>query len=621
MVRSLRALTFALAFSVSPAFAQNFNQTIVFGDSSVDSGWYKHSSTGNLTVDAAIAASGWRAAFTSAGTMNSEFLAGFFGTTASPQNVGGTNFATGGARDNIANGPGSFLFFGAVPTTTQIANYLAANNGIANPNALYLISSGGNDQTYAFDHFSPGSAAAGGATTKAQYFANVADALAASIAQLQAAGARYIIVRNSAFGTSPLTKEFVQDLWNDLAAKGVNFIPADLNAVRAAITANPSAFGFTNISPGVAGGPNTGACLNPFGLSGAWALTCSAANLVSPNAQNTYLFADNEHLTTAGQRITADYYYSLIVAPSEISFLAENAVKARTRFVTATQNQIDVSQDQRGPAGFNAWVTGDISHLGMNNYDHFPDDPGTPVMLAAGVDFRLSRQLIVGGVISTSTQRSSFSTTGNFTDDEIAGSLYAGYRGGPWWGNAILTYGHLAFAVNRDVPIGITVQHNNGSTDGSDWSLATEGGYKFRNGWFTHGPIIGLTLQRVNVSDFTESGSFTSLSFGDQVRNSAISALGYRATIDWGAWRPFGQVVWNHELANTDRDVTAFLTTVTAPGYSMPAVVLGRDWGTASIGTTWKVGKNMTALGAFTAEFGQRDATSYGAQLGLNIAF
>ena len=31
-------------------------------------------------------------------------------------------------------------------------------------------------------------------------------------------------------------------------------------------------------------------------------------------------------MTTAGQKIQADYYYSLIVAPSQISFLPEVAV-------------------------------------------------------------------------------------------------------------------------------------------------------------------------------------------------------------------------------------------------------------------------------------------------------
>jgi len=108
------------------------------------------------------------------------------------------------------------------------------------------------------------------------------------------------------------------------------------------------------------------------------------------------------------------------------------------------------------------------------------------------------------------------------------GSLYAGYRGGPWWGNAILTYGHLAFGVNRDVPIGISVQHNNGSTDGSNWSLATEGGYKFRDGWFTHGPIVGLTLQRVSYSKTSPArtsnvGTTAALQFGILASRSCSS--------------------------------------------------------------------------------------------------
>src|SRR5262249_53596348 len=118
------------------------------------------------------------------------------------------------------------------------------------------------------------------------------------------------------------------------------------------------------------------------------------AYLRSADAQQTSLWSDNEHFSAAGQKIEADYIYSLIVAPSQISFLAENAGKARSRFVTATQNQIELSQDQRAPTGFNAWVTGDISHLSMDNYNGFPDDPSTPVMLAAGVDYRLWPHII-----------------------------------------------------------------------------------------------------------------------------------------------------------------------------------------------------------------------------------
>src|SRR5258708_18204824 len=73
--------------------------------------------------------------------MSSELLAGYFGLTALPANqAGGTNFATGGARDSQPVAGST-----AVPTVTQIANYLAAAGGHANSNALYLIGSGGND--------------------------------------------------------------------------------------------------------------------------------------------------------------------------------------------------------------------------------------------------------------------------------------------------------------------------------------------------------------------------------------------------------------------------------------------------------------------------------------------
>ena len=48
------------------------------------------------------------------------------------------------------------------------------------------------------------------------------------------------------------------------------------------------------------------------------------------------------------------------------------------------------------------------------------------------------------------------------------------------------------------------------------------------------------------------NGSFTSPSFDEQKRNSAVSELGYQASFDAGVFRPFAKAVWNCELANTD---------------------------------------------------------------------
>ena len=59
--------------------------------------------------------------------------------------------------------------------------------------------------------------------------------------------------------------------------------------------------------------------------------------------QNTFLYADDEHFTSAGQKIVADYIYSLVIAPSQISFLAEAPVKSRLGLVSTIQTQMNLS--------------------------------------------------------------------------------------------------------------------------------------------------------------------------------------------------------------------------------------------------------------------------------------
>jgi len=165
----LLAATAALVVS-SPAAAQSINQFVGFGDSSIDSGFYRNnivngvpfaggSDKFNDLFPGAVAEGAGRAT-SSPGLMSSELLASFFGTTATPANQpGGTNFATSGARNNEKNAKGEG-FTEAVPTVTQINNYLASTGGVANPNALYLISSGGNNVGFAIDNLVPAKRAA-----------------------------------------------------------------------------------------------------------------------------------------------------------------------------------------------------------------------------------------------------------------------------------------------------------------------------------------------------------------------------------------------------------------------------------------------------------------------------
>ena len=613
-----------IASSASIALAQNYNQFVAFGDSTTDSGWlanpaYKLGVSGFDNATAAAVAAGGNAHWTGPGPNNSQILAGFFGLTANPANTpGGTNYAIGGSFDSSGPAPlytqytnfNQIALSAPVPnpelpsTSQQIDNYLASVGGHANPDALYLISSFGNDglaATYLVAHglLSPADVL--------PYFLTDQQALANSVAALQDAGARYIIVANQ-YGS--FAGKLIEDnLWTDLAALNVKFIPADTNAVIAAVAANPAPFGITYTSP-----------LQPA-CSTLLALWCTTANLVAPNALQTHLFADSAHLTEAGQIIIADYYYSLLTAPSEISFLAESAVKTRLGLVSTIQNQIELSQSHRGPTGINAWITGDVTAISMENYHGFPGDPDRVVSGSAGADLAVAPGLIAGFAFSQGYLTSDLGANGYFNQNETTASLYAAVQGGPLWANAIATYGHLNYDVNRVVPIGLTLQNNTGSTSGDNWSAAFQGGYKFWNSGFTHGPIAGFIYQNVNAGSFTETGSFTSLGFGSQTRNSAVGQFGYMASFDWAQFEPFAQLTWNHEFANTNRDVTASLTTAIAPSYSLPAVLLGKDWGEVKGGVRIDAGGGVKVLLSGSADFSQSAATVFGGQIGFNFAF
>jgi outer membrane lipase/esterase len=78
--------------------------------------------------------------------------------------------------------------------------------------------------------------------------------------------------------------------------------------------------------------------------------------------------------------------------------------------------------------------------------------------------------------------------------------------------------------------------------------------------------------------------------------------------------------VWDHEFDPLNRMVTASLTSIAAPSYSMPAVVLGRDWATATVGTQFTLTSAWSGLASVTGQLGQNHATAFGGLIGLNYA-
>jgi outer membrane lipase/esterase len=338
MMLRLKSKLVVLAFSVvcaSQAAAATFDAMYVFGDSTVDSGWWSGAlsgncgavaapcTTGSSSKDALISnaiANGGTGAPVGVGLMNSQILASDFGLTLKPANQpGGTNYAISGALSAVTAGFGNLNLNANLPSTVgQITTYLGQHVNIADPSALYLISSGGNDITYAKNNFG------GVLADEKTYLSQQAASLASAIHNIQLAGAQHILVLGNP-GSGTLGTFWTSTLFSDLSGLGANFIGADIAGMVAAVEANPTLYGFTatSVLPGVVGAATGSACATETGAGAStsgWGQWCANkttasslyASLTSANAEQTSFYSDNEHFSAAGQLIEANYESSLL---------------------------------------------------------------------------------------------------------------------------------------------------------------------------------------------------------------------------------------------------------------------------------------------------------------------
>jgi outer membrane lipase/esterase len=606
--------------------AAEFNQFVVFGDSTLDTGYFRYHTSGNQQFDAAMniaiqfgATGGWAGN----GVMNTTILAGKFGLSAASNDNGGANYANGGATtmNDLGRSVPDNIY-----TIQQIRNYLSDVHGAANPNGLYLIKTGDNDATYVTTQIAndPNWLA-----HNSTYLDDVAAALAPEVASLQAAGARTIVVRNSydsALFAGPggdisgsntaayaRSKALGVSEWHDLTARGVHFIPADNDSLFSFIAHNPRRFGF---NPYTVQSTNAPFYSNPR-------IYTAAMCILTPDQQQDFLFIDGIHLTTAGQTIEADYTYNLLVAPSEISLLTESAVQGGWARAATIQGQIDPSAQHCRPHGYNVWTSAGTYDLEFKNSRGFANDSGAPFGGSVGLDYQLPNGVIVGAAFSAGSQTEQFSTGGNFNEVDEAPSLYVAYANGPWWGSAVLTYDLFQDAVTRTVPLGIFTDTNNANTCGDSLALALRGGRDFHVGRTFTGPVMGLIMQRAYVSAFSENGTsgVTALSFDSQLRDSAVGQLGWRLWADLNRWRPFVEGNWNHEFGERFRTVTTSLTTVSAPSYTMDAIPAASDWATLSLGSFYQINSRLMLRGAASATFINPQMTTCGGEVGLSAGF
>ncbi|KAA8921402.1 autotransporter domain-containing esterase [Xanthomonas sacchari] len=571
-IRPLRSLlAAAIVLAAAPAFAQStYSRTVFFGDSLTDAGYYRpllpasvRAVTGQFTTNPDFV---W-----------AQYVAEYYGTNAAANGNGqiGDDYAAGNARVGVAN-PSAL---GVAPSlATQASNYLAANGGKADPNALYSVWGGANDLF----------AIAGGAPVQAT-IGNAVTAEVGIVASLQNAGARYVMVNNlpdvgitprfraggaaaMAQGTA-LATAYNTALFSGLKSAGLRVIPVDTFHLLQEVVANPGAYGFTNV---------TGTACQP--QITAQSLTCNPTSYVSADAADTYVFADGVHPTGRTHELLAQYALSILEGPRTQQILTHSAqMVGRSR-----ADQVAWHVDGRPEADGVRWwgnLRGD-----MQRYQHGDLYDGMAPAGLFGVDWSRG-EWVFGGFGGFGRTDADFGNRGgDYTQDDSTLGGFAGWYGEHAWVNAQVSYTWLSYDVTRKVNLGPATIEHKGSPDGSNLTAALQGGYEFGEGSFKHGPVAAAIWQKVKLDGYTESNPNSSaLGYSDRDVESMVGRIGWKASIDAGTVKPYLQATYDHEFKK-NQEATAWLQTMSDLGeYAVPGINFDRNYASVVLGARTKL--------------------------------
>ena len=600
-IRSLLAVALitATAAVAAPALAAGpYSQTVFFGDSLTDGGFFRpllpasvRPVTGQFT--------------TNPGLVWSQYLADFYGTGAVPNGNGqtGTNYAAGGARVGI-NSTGAL---GPIPSlATQVNNYLVANGGRADSRALFTVWGGANDL------FAITNAGAPAATT----IASAVTSEIGIVTQLRNAGAKYILVATvpdlgltpafraqgpavQATGTA-LTTSYNTSLFSGLASRGLRVIPLDTFNLLREITAAPAAYGFSNIA-GTACQPQITAN----------SLTCNPSSYVTPDAPNTYLFADGVHPTSRAHQIVSQYAVSVLEAPRQLAVLPHStAVVGRAR---ADRVSGHLAAKPEGD-GMRWWAD---TRIDFQRYDDGNRYDGVGPALTGGVDWT-SGNFVYGGFAGLSRNAYDFGLRGG-DFDQTEGTLggFAGWYGDNVWVNGQLSYTFAKYDVNRDVVLGPVTRTHSGSPDGNNITFGVNAGFNFTGEALTHGPVLGVLMQRIDVDGYAEDQPTlsTALAYPDQSFDSMITSLGWQASYKINDHlTPYTRMTWDME--HEDQAEEAFARSQSIAGsleYAVPGLEFDDTYLTLQIGARTELFGMDANIGASvtTAQGSGNDATLF----------
>jgi outer membrane lipase/esterase len=307
------------------------------------------------------------------------------------------------------------------------------------------------------------------------------------------------------FAGTSFNSALLSGLMTTAAARpGTNIILFDIFKVGAALTANPSAFGLTNV---------TDACFNGVTV-------CATPN--------TYLFWDGVHPTTAGHQLIArlanDYLYYGDIG-------AQSTVQAETGF-RQREDLMDLASE--GLSGRAEWQAGTHLTFGAIADSVETDARGsvaasdtTGYGVRAGLDHVMSSSMRFG---FAGTYRTAEVEAGAMAFDvkTYAVDAYAGWRSGDTFinataGGSIEHYDDITRVTSLSPII------HTADTTGGSIGARVQGGMWFDMGGIALSPRVAVNYVSTDVNGYIEQGPAAQYSYQDRTIQGTSGEITLRA--------------------------------------------------------------------------------------------
>lgn len=560
------------------------------------------------------------------------------------------NYAVGGARvatEDPIKAPWylRLLSLGAANPTipsvkTQIDTHLK-NNPKLDPTALYAVWIGSND----IMGIKGGNKDLQVADVKVVETA--ANAQVAQIERLITAGAKTMLVPSLTnigitpeFNTSAEKQKITKAVnhYNTTLYKGLqgsqktkqaNIIVPNTFALLDEVIADPKGFGFK-----FGNGKNDRACKTAIGTEEKnWG--CGKTEWQSPKANEEYIFADGIHPTGRTHRILAQYYSSLIDAPSQMGQLPQFLEQNQAHINDTLHRNIN-NANKKGKVGI--WVDGSRSAIADEQDSRYANNINENVMV--GVDFdwqnkkgtRNSQMGIYGG---KSSQEQLLSNNLVAKVDTTSVGIY-GYDE---WGNFRLQsdfgYHQSDVATTRHIAWEGKPRSHIGNTTSQAFDANIQASYAIKSKNATVRPYLGVNASLQDIDAFVESNpqQSTALAYDFHPENGNSELFGavqgkVGVDVDYKLSERVSMQagIAHHQtlVENESREIETALPSLArqygyTDSYTMPIVNVDDKATVGHLGVRFDFGRGAVNVGTNVSHI--NDETAIGGYVGLQASF